>query len=203
MVAWDDEAIVAALVAGEAGAWDYFVERYAGVVEAAVRRVLRGRGLRPAPSDVDDISENVFVLLLERDAALLRRYDPRYALAAYLAVIARTAVHRWLRRRKATTDLPDEMWGESLADPRAAPVSEDASRGEVRDALLGVLESLPERDQRVLRLCYYEGLDYQAIADRLGVAVNSVGATLSRARARLARALKQHDGLTESDWRSV
>ncbi len=88
VLTWDDPSIVRALVDGEPGSWDYFVERYSGCVIGAVRRVLRGRGLRPSPADVDDISENVFVMLLEKDAALLRRYDPSYRLTAYLAVLA-------------------------------------------------------------------------------------------------------------------
>ena len=45
-------------------------------------------------------------------------------------------------------------------------------------------------EQRVLRLFYYESVDYQGIADTLGISINSVGAALSRARSKLAKALK-------------
>jgi len=202
-VKWDDANIVEALLSSEEGAWDYFVERHAGLVVGCVRRILRGRGLRPSQADVDDLSENVFVMLLEKDGALLRNYDPRYKLNAYLAVISRTAVHRWLRRQKAKTALPEEMWGDAIEDRAEETISEGATRVEVLSALREVLEALPERDRRVLRLCYFEGQDYQSIARTLGISINSVGAALSRARARLAEALKRHQGLSESDWRSV
>jgi len=47
------------------------------------------------------------------------------------------------------------------------------------------LESLAERDRQAL-LLKEEGLDYTEIAEILGIAVGSVGTTLSRARRRLA-----------------
>ncbi len=199
----DDARLVAALLAGEDGAWDRLVSEYAGFVQACARKVLAGRGGRTDPADVDDVAENVFVMLLEKDGALLRRYDPRHRLAAYLAVIARTAAHRLLRRRKPGVDLPDEMWGEAIAERGVQTISEEATHREVRDAVRASLDDLTERERRVLRLCYYEGLDYQQIAETLGVSPNSVGAALSRARAKLAQVLRERPDLTESDFRSI
>lgn len=199
----NDAAIVTSLIDGAPGAWEEFVDQYSGLVAAVARRVLKVRGGRPAQADVDDVVENVFVMLLERDGALLKNYDARYRLSAYLAVITRTAVHRFLRRQKAKVNLPDEMWGESLTDPGQAAVSEEQTRGEITGALRDVIAEMSERDQQLLRLFYFEGRDYQAIAEVLRISVNSVGAALSRARNRLAQALTQHRDLTESDWRSI
>lgn len=199
----DDARIVRSLLAGEAGAWEYFVECYAGLVHATVRRVLSVRGARPDPADVDDLAENVFVMLLEKDQELLRRYDPRFKLAAYLAVIARTAAHRWLRRKKLTVDLPDDVWGDGVAEADRLTNSEAATQREVTGAVRDTLAGLSEREQTVLRLFYYEDKDYQEIAAALGISVNSVGAALSRARARLHEALKNHEDLSESDFRMV
>lgn len=198
-----DRGLVEALLAHEPGAWDLFVERYGGFVAAVVGKLFKARGKRARGADVDDVAENVFVMLLEQDSRLLRRYDPRYKLSAYLGVLARTAVHRHLRRQRANVDLPDEMWGESLADSSAGTASEETVSLEMRSALRGVVSDLPDRDREVLRLFYYEGHDYQHIADQLGLSVNSVGAALSRARARLTKALHSHPDLSESDWRSV
>lgn len=200
---WDDTSIVQALLAGDPGSWDYFVERFGGLVSGCVRRVLRGRGLKPAQADVDDLTENVFVMLLEKDGALLQRYDPRYRLSAYLAVLARTAVHRHLRREKPKAQLPDAMWGDAIPDDARLSASDRTTHGEILGAVRDMLGTLSERDQRLLRLFYFDNADYQAIAKTLEVSVNSVGAALSRARARLAKALEAHQDLTGSDWRSV
>lgn len=198
---WDDPAIVQALLAHEEGAWDYFVERFAGLVSGVVQRILSGCGVRPTPADVDDIAENVFLMLLENDAALLRRYDPQHRLAAYLSVIARTATHRWLRRRRVKAHVPDEMWSDAFADETRLTNSEATGQREVLEAVREEVQALSERDRTVLELFYYQGQDYQAIAERLGISINSVGAALSRARARLAKALQDHRDLTESDLR--
>ena len=153
----DDEKVVRSLLDGEPGAWDYFVECFAGLVQAAVRRVLLGRGLRPDPADVDDLTENVFVMLLEKDGELLRRFDPRHKLSAYLAVLARTSVHRWLRRQKAKVQLPDEVWGEAMPEEDALSISDQTTHREICHAVRDSLEGLTDREQQVLRLYYYEG----------------------------------------------
>jgi RNA polymerase sigma-70 factor (ECF subfamily) len=199
----EDAELVRALVDGEIGAWDLFVERYSGLVGAVVRRILRGRGLRPGDSDVDDLVENVFVALLERDGRLLRRYDPQHKLATYLGVIARTQCHRWLRAKKAKADLPDEMWGESLADSEQLPAPVGLARAEAIDAVREGLAELTDREQELLKAFYFDGQDYKELADKLQMSINSVGAALTRARARLEAAMKRRSDLTDSDYRSV
>jgi len=199
---WDDAAIVRALLDGQPGSWDYFVERYAGLVAAIVRRILSGRGVRPAQADVDDLTENVFVMLLEKDGELLRRYDPSHKLSAYLGVLARTAVHRSLRRKRARSGGVAEDLAEGVPDD-VGTISEEVTQREVLGAVRAGIETLSSREQRLLRLYYYEGLDYQALADELGVSINSIGAALSRARAKLAKNLREQTDLTESDFRGV
>lgn len=199
----DDAALVRALLESEIGAWDTFVERYAGLVAAVVRRILRGRGIRSANSDVDDIVENVFVALLERDGRLLRRYDPTHKLATYLGVIARTQCHRWLRARKARVELPDEMWGESLADSGAIPAPVGLARNEALDAVREGLAGLTEREQELLKAFYFEGRDYKDLAEKFQMSVNSVGAALTRARTRLEAEMKKATDLTDSDFRGM
>ena len=199
----EDTALVRALLEGEVGAWDLFVERYASLVTAVVRKILRGRGLKGAASDVDDVTENVFVALLERDGRLLRRYDPAHKLATYVAVIARTQCHRWLRARKAKTNLADEAWGESLADSGALAVPAGLARTEALAAVRESLAELTPREQELLKAFYFEGIDYKELAEKLGLSMNSVGAALTRARSKLEAAMKRRTGMTDSDFRSV
>ena len=198
----DDARLVEGLLCGEPGAWDLFVERYSGLVAGTARRILAGRGRVPAASDVDDVTENVFVMLLERDGRLLRKYDPAHSLAAYVAVLTRTAVHRWLRRQKAKVDLPSSMWEGGIPE-EALTASDQTAQTELREVVQTELNSLSSKEQRILRMFYYEERDYQEIAGALGVSINSVGAALSRARTKLGKALRGRDDLTESDYRSL
>ncbi len=54
-----------------------------------------------------------------------------------------------------------------------------------------LLASLPDRQRLVVFLRYYADLDYTAIADVLGMAVGTVGATLNKAHAALRRRLEE------------
>lgn len=189
-LAAEDRQTVQDLLTGKPGAWDAFVEQYLGLVAGCARRILLARGLRPSAADVDDISEAVFVMLLEQDMRLLRRYDPAHKLSAYLAVLTRTATHRDLRKRKTSARLPETMWQDAV--PANTPAVGDAlDRQETQEAVQSALAALPERDREVLRRFYFKNQDYQQIAEALGLAVNSVGAALSRARKRMGRLLSE------------
>jgi RNA polymerase sigma-70 factor, ECF subfamily len=54
-----------------------------------------------------------------------------------------------------------------------------------------LLDSLPDRQRLVVFLRYYADLEYAAIADVLGIAVGTVGATLNKAHAALRRRLEE------------
>ena len=57
--------------------------------------------------------------------------------------------------------------------------------------LAPLVSSLPERQRLIVFLRYYADLDYQSIADALGVEVATVGATLTSALRPLRRALEE------------
>jgi RNA polymerase sigma-70 factor, ECF subfamily len=74
---------------------------------------------------------------------------------------------------------------ESLEELTQAPARAD-------DSGIGVfLTGLPERQRLALFLRYYADLDYQAIADALGVELGTVGATLNKAHAAMRRRLEE------------
>ena len=57
--------------------------------------------------------------------------------------------------------------------------------------LRGIVATLPERQRTVLFLRYYADLEYDAIAEAVGVAPGTVAATLSQARSSLRRKLEE------------
>jgi RNA polymerase sigma-70 factor (ECF subfamily) len=54
-----------------------------------------------------------------------------------------------------------------------------------------MLENLPEREAEVVRLYHLKYLNYRQIGKQLGIAENSVGPILARARQRLRRNAEQ------------
>ena len=105
------------------------------------------------------------------------------------------------KRRSYRGDGPLEAWvwrlvvnaakkgarADGTAELEAVPARENG----FGDPLRTLVASLPERQRLTLFLRYYADLDYQAIADTLGVSTGTVGANLNAAHAALRRSLEE------------
>lgn len=98
----EGDADLPALLAGDKAAWDRFVARHAAVIFAAVRRRLTPAGRN---ADAEDVVQDVFVRLCQRDFRLLRSYDDQRAkITTWLTVVANSAAIDHLRRLKRRTE---------------------------------------------------------------------------------------------------
>jgi RNA polymerase sigma factor (sigma-70 family) len=168
-----EEALVRACAAGDAAAWGRLVDLYSGWVLRVARAALRRHTGRADEADAEDAAAEVFRQLVERDRAMLRSLRAPYNLRAWLAIVARRAVSRLLRRRRPEGPLPE----------RAAP--------EVRDGGLGdLLGRLPAEDRLLLELFFVHECSYEEIGALLGISPESVGKQKFRAVERL-RALRK------------
>ena len=88
----DDLALVRRILDGDSQAWHLFVQRYAGLMYAVIRRQLR-------TTDIDDIRSVLVDVLVVVRTSKLRAYQGRAALSTWLAVLARSGAIDFLRRR--------------------------------------------------------------------------------------------------------
>jgi RNA polymerase sigma factor (sigma-70 family) len=183
-----DTDLVRRCAEGDARAWASFVDRFGPLIAALARRMLVRRSGRAAEADVDEVSAEVFLALVRRDRLLLKRYDPTYRVSTYLGVICRTEVNRHLR--KAGRELPGLPEAERLGEAQPSPGPLEALAGAEQRAaaaeLKAALQRLQERDRMLLTLRFLEGRNYREIGEALGVAADSVGQLLTRAKGRLA-----------------
>lgn len=110
------------------------------------------------------------------------------ALPWLLGVANHVISHRrrtFRRHRAALARLPPPQQSPDPADDIAARIDDEHTMKHVYRAVA----RLPRRDQEVLALCVWAGLDYASAAAALGVPVGTVRSRLSRARHRLAAAL--------------
>jgi RNA polymerase sigma factor (sigma-70 family) len=112
---------------------------------------------------------------------------------------ARALAHGELRRERS---LEAWVWRIVVNEARRRAASRSRSPGSVPDVpedcrpddaawLRGVVATLPDRQRTVLFLRYYADLEYDAIAEAIGVAPGTVAATLSQARSSLRRKLEE------------
>lgn len=172
-----DEALVAALAAGDERAMAALYARYAPLLHAVGLRVLGH------PREAEDLLHDVF-LEAWRSAG---QFDP-----------ARGTVRAWLVTRMRSRALDRRRsagWSRGVGldhggpEPAAPPV--DPGAGAEGARLRGAVLGLPPEQRAVLELAYFDGLSSTEIAERLGVPVGTVKSRTAAAMARLRAALRE------------
>lgn len=164
------------------------MDRYIGLVMHVIRHTAKSRSLSLGPQDEEDLASEFFLAVIRDDYAILRRFRGESSLATYLTVVARRVVVRELLKRGKTGPLIGQAVGgyDALPDPGAYPPEERISNREELERLMRGLSG-PEAD--VIRLYHLEGKSYREISSAVGMPENSIGPTLSRARAKLRKSV--------------
>jgi RNA polymerase sigma factor (sigma-70 family) len=143
--------------------------------EQTLRRYLRVLG---AGGDLDDLVQETFLVLLQRDFV---DEGPRPT-AAFLR---RTARHLFLRRHRGLlpqVEAADLVWRQECGD--------DDGDGYVA-ALRACLQQLGARAARIVQASYQEELGREAIARELAMTADGVKTALRRIRSRLAECIER------------
>lgn len=156
------------------------------LLRAAVRGVVAAV-LRGSDAEVDDVTNEVFRRALE-GRARVRSGEP---VRPWVLGIARHAALDARRARARSARRVDADASGRLEALEAAGVPED--RAASRLALERALDGLAPREREVLLLFHVEGLDYRAIAERLGAPMGSVATWLARGRKTLGAKLRGGD----------
>ena len=168
----------------EPGAWNDFVDRYMGLIYHVIHHVSHSRTIELSEADIEDIASEIFLEIVEDDYGVLRRFKGGSSLPTYLTVVARRICIREVVKRYR-----DEQMGHANAH-RAIIEDEDADQAEpiaAAEEVERMLEGLSEREAEVIRLYHLKYLNYRQIGKQLGIAENSVGPILARARQTLRR----------------
>jgi RNA polymerase sigma-70 factor (ECF subfamily) len=176
-----DRNLIKRCLARAPRAWEDFVDRFLGLVVHVVNHSAQSRSIRLPDQDREDLAAEVFLAIVDDEFGILRRFRGDSSLATYLTVIARRVVVRELLKRKSVVSLQDIAEADVSHSDEHSAEERISSRDEV-ERLLRTLHG-PEAD--VVRMYHLEGKTYQEISSRIGMPENSIGPTLSRARAKL------------------
>lgn len=176
-----DRHFVQRCVAQEAGVWEAFVDRYAGLFVRVVQHTAHCRSVTVTADDVDDLCSDIFLAVLANDFAVLRNFRGQSELSTYLTVVARRVVVRELSKRRMA-----EAMGHVKVHAEALEQSgQNGDRVESRELVDLMLSGLSEREAGAVRQYHLEGRSYHEISASLGLPENSIGPLLSRAREKL------------------
>ncbi|WP_145263584.1 RNA polymerase sigma factor [Calycomorphotria hydatis] len=177
-----DRGLLDRCLAQRQGAWRDFVDRFLGLFLHVVNHSAHLRSVPLRPDQAEDICAEIMLEIIKDDFAVLRRFERKSSLATYLVVIARRVVVR---------ELENQRKSEALGHVRAASVKHVAhvetfeKRIEDKDEVARLLEGLTMEEAEIVRRYHIRGQSYRDISRELGIAENSVGPILSRARTRL------------------
>jgi len=168
-------------------AWEDFVDRFLGLAVHVIRHTAKSRSIRVNPQDEEDLAAEFFLAVVNDDFAVLRRFRGDSSLATYLTVVARRIVVRELLKRKTASGLKDSA--ERQAEAAVAALEQPEERIDNREEVERLIQGLNRIEADIVRLYHLEGKSYQEISSTVGMPENSIGPTLSRARAKMRQAL--------------
>jgi RNA polymerase sigma-70 factor, ECF subfamily len=183
----EDAALVAALIAGDERAWRVFHERHSPTMLDAISGVRNRFPHIIGADDVRDIHAELCLQLLGNDKRRLRQFDAARGtpLRAWLGVLARHAAFDFLRLRRRQ---PTVRWKEEAFDTidSEAPGALDICCSRERARIFATLvDELSARDREFVELYFYEGLEPEETAERLGICVGTVYSKKHKIRARI------------------
>ena len=174
-----DEELVRNCLAGQTEAYSELVRRYESRVLNFAHRALNDRAL------AEDLSQEVFV----RAYRSLGRFRQDRKFRPWLMAIAANRIRDHLksrgRRQEVTWDL-----SQTEKSRESDPLDRAAAR-QLLNRLETRIQALPEETQEILRLRFKLGLDYDEVAETMGLALGTVKSRISRTRVLLRKSLSE------------
>ena len=178
-----DRRLLNRCIEGAPGAWEDFVDRFIALITHVVTSTAELRLGTVSEQTRDDIVAEVFLKLVDKDFAVLRRFRGQSSLGTYLVVVVRRIAVRRLAKlsRTATTQLSTE--------PAAAEGNGELAV-ENNEEVRSLLAKMPTEEATAIRMYHLEERTYRDISMHIGIPENSVGPLLFKARTRL-RSLRE------------
>jgi RNA polymerase sigma-70 factor, ECF subfamily len=184
-----DEQLVQLILGGERECFAVLVDRYKRGITNFI-----GASVRNQP-DVADLTQETFL----RCYAHLGTFNPSLGrFSTWIYHIARNVVRTHLGkslRRPQTAGLGEDQSLEN-ALPDLAPEADPSGgilRAEAESDVRAALATLPERTRTVLSLRYYDNMDYQSIAETMGLSLGNVKTLIHRGKLALAQKMRERE----------
>ncbi len=148
-------------------------DRHSSVVYAVALRVLSD------PAGAEDVMQDVFLRIWRKPPVV---DAPSGSLAGWFAVLARNRAIDQMRRRRDTDPSEDA----DLISP--SDVEKEGEHRILLERARAMMGHLPEEQQTVLNLAFFDGLSHAEIAQKLGSPLGTIKTRLRRAVLTLRKA---------------
>ena len=183
----EDHELVRQALDGDQGAFSRLRDKYWGSLNAMLFKMVRNR------LDAEDLTQEAFI----KAFASLKSFNFQYAFSTWLYKIASNNCIDYLRKRRLQTVSYDEPVQTNKGEMEmqlpdtSSPLPDAPLTAKERTKILKqAIDNLPEKYRVVIELRHNQEMEYQDIAEELGLPLGTVKAHLFRARARLLKALQ-------------
>ncbi len=185
-----DDDLVAGMLANDPAAWREFQSRYDRLILRCITKVTRRFASVVSQDDVREIYATLYLSLLANDMHKLRSFDPERGnrFSSWIGLLAMNAAYDFLRalkrepQKECLTEAMDLVC--DLPDP--FELTSEHERAKLAEKTLA---DFSEKDRTFAALYFGEGMDPQAIADRMNISVKTVYTKKHKIQARLESAL--------------
>jgi RNA polymerase sigma-70 factor, ECF subfamily len=173
-----DRRLLNRCIAGAPGAWEDFVDRFIALITHVVSSTGQLRLGQLSEQTRDDVVAEVFLKLVDKDFAILRRFKGQSSLGTYLVVVVRRIAVRRFVKISRTVAAP------LTSEPASSEVSGELTV-ENTEEVQSLLSQMPVEEATAIRMYHLEDRTYRDISTQIGIPENSVGPLLYKARTRL------------------
>ncbi len=178
-----DAVMYQALQGGQTEALGILYDRHAGLVYSLALKTLG------SPQEAEDLTQDIFLNLTRSTA-----YDPRRgSIRTFLAILTRSRALDRIRSRNTAHSLLTRFQPGSSAETSQTPL-EEMFQNERSQEVQTALTQLPESEQQILRMAYYDGLSQSEIAEQLSMPLGTVKTKTRRSLLRLRQTLTDYAG---------
>ena len=180
---WPERQLVDACLDGSEAAWHALVDRYKKLVYAVIMKY------RPGQEESADLFQAVW-LDVYNDLPQLRNRD---AVKPWLISLVRNKCFRWKQKQRKRQDHEVDSGDEPERYEKLAVENPSVTEDLIRDQLIreAILE-LPDRCREMVHLLFFHQppLPYKDVAERLGLAIGSIGFIRGRCLKKLQKAIE-------------
>lgn len=177
----DDSIYIAKVLSGDGASFSYLVDRYQDMVYGLALKMLRNE------EDAEEMAQDCFVKAYRS----LASYRQQSKFSTWLYRITYNGCISLLRKRKLEVRSMDEQ---QLSDRDEARLNEQLTQMDkamVEKLLQEALEKLPELEQVLITLYYYEDQKVEEISHITGLTESNVKVKIHRARKKMYDLLHQ------------
>lgn len=165
-----DEELALEYVNGNNRAFDELLARTQTGIYSYIMFIVRSK------EAADDIFQETYLKAIRK--LKMRKYSPSGKVSAWLIRIAHNSIMDWYRRQKARhlidTD-GDEQIIAQMSDRYSMETSREdkLSNAQVLNDVRSLIDFLPEAQQEIVKMRYYQNMSFKEIAEQTGVSINT------------------------------